>query len=114
MTPQYFEDAIDLLDKEAKEVMVSKQRDYGPGNITAFGEFGVLVRLNDKVERLKNLLCNNKTPCNEAIEDTWLDIENYAKIARMLRRGIFVLPLADNAPSQTVGPDKDRGTHGDC
>lgn len=32
-----------------------KQQDYGPNNISAFGLFGVVVRLNDKVERFKNL-----------------------------------------------------------
>lgn len=33
-----------------------KQHDYGSHNIADFGEFGVLVRVNDKVRRLKNLL----------------------------------------------------------
>lgn len=32
-----------------------KQHDYGSHNIADFGEFGVLVRTNDKVRRLKNL-----------------------------------------------------------
>lgn len=32
-----------------------KQADYGPHNISAFGLFGVIVRTNDKIERLKNL-----------------------------------------------------------
>src|SRR5947207_112367 len=40
-------DNVVLLDK--------KQRDYGPHNISAFGLFGCVVRMNDKVERLKNL-----------------------------------------------------------
>ncbi len=38
---------IKLLDR--------KQRDYGPHNISAFGLFGCVVRLNDKVERFKHL-----------------------------------------------------------
>src|SRR6266516_361541 len=33
----------------------AKQRDYGPHNISAFGLFGCVVRLNDKVERLKHI-----------------------------------------------------------
>ncbi len=36
-----------LLDK--------KQQDYGSSNISKFGVFGVIVRLSDKIERLKNL-----------------------------------------------------------
>lgn len=64
-----------------------KQRDYGPGNISKFGEHGVLVRVSDKVERLINLTKHGRTPSNEAIEDTWKDIRIYAAIAEMIRRG---------------------------
>lgn len=65
-----------------------KQRDYGSQNITSFAEFGVLVRMNDKMERLKHL---NKmpNPKNESIDDSYLDISNYGIIAILLRRGIW-------------------------
>jgi hypothetical protein len=68
--------------------MDTKQQDYGSNNISAFGEFGVLVRLNDKMERLKHL---NKMPSvkNESIDDTYLDIANYAVIALMIRRNLW-------------------------
>ena len=36
-------------------VFAKKQHDYGPGNISSFGEVGVLVRVSDKIARLKNL-----------------------------------------------------------
>ncbi len=65
-----------------------KQRDYGSGNISSFGEFGVLVRMNDKMERLKNLL-KMESPKNESVEDSYLDLANYAIIAVLLRRGIW-------------------------
>jgi hypothetical protein len=73
---------------ENVRVMDTKQQDYGSGNISAFGEFGVLVRLNDKIERLKNL---NKMPSvkNEAIDDSYLDIANYAVIAMLIRRNLW-------------------------
>lgn len=73
---------------ENVRVMDTKQQDYGSNNISAFGEFGVLVRLNDKIERLKNL---NKMPSvkNEAIDDTYLDIANYAVIAMLIRRNVW-------------------------
>ena len=73
---------------ENVRIMDTKQQDYGSGNISAFGEFGVLVRLNDKIERLKNL---NKMPSvkNEAIDDTYLDIANYAVIAMLIRRNLW-------------------------
>lgn len=69
------------------QVLDRKQRDYGSGNIAAFGEFGVLVRTWDKVSRLRNLLTNVKTPANESIEDSWLDLCNYSIIAVLCRRG---------------------------
>ena len=73
---------------ENVRVMDTKQQDYGSNNISAFGEFGVLVRLNDKIERLKNL---NKMPSvkNEAIDDTYLDIANYAVSAMLIRRNVW-------------------------
>lgn len=70
------------------KLMDNKQLDYGSGNISAFGEFGVIVRMNDKMERLKNL---SKMPVakNESIEDTYKDIANYAVIALMIRRNLW-------------------------
>lgn len=67
----------------------SKHRDYGAGNIAAFGEYGIMVRLSDKMERLKRLLTNAQTPNNESIEDTYKDICNYAIIALMVRRNLW-------------------------
>lgn len=40
---------------EGVTLMDRKQQDYGSKNISKFGTFGVLVRLSDKIERLKNL-----------------------------------------------------------
>lgn len=95
-----FEEAIDFVREKSKQVLISKQKDYGPGNILAFREVGVLVRIYDKVERLRNLLMNHREPSNESLDDTWLDIENYATIARMLRAGIFELPLEEEVKKQ--------------
>lgn len=66
----------------------SKQKDYGPANIAAFGEFGVLVRCNDKIARLINLL-NREAPRNESVEDSWLDLSVYGVIARLCRAGLW-------------------------
>ena len=74
-------DNVQLLD--------SKQRDYGSNNIAAFGEYGVLVRTWDKVSRLKNLLQNNNEPKHESIEDSWLDLANYAIIGVLCRRNLW-------------------------
>lgn len=94
--PTTFEEAVDEVMGELRELMIDKQRDYSHSNITDFGEYGVLVRLNDKVCRLKNLL-GKKEPKNESIEDSWIDAANYAIIALMLRKGTFTLPLKEDS-----------------
>lgn len=78
-----------ILMGEAFELFCKKQSDYGPGNINAFGEYGILVRTNDKIERLKRLLNPNRkdAPVNESIEDTWMDTSIYSLIALLFRRG---------------------------
>ena len=70
---------IQLFDK--------KQHDYGPGNIAKFGEFGVLVRTNDKLERLINLNKRGDSPANESVMDTWQDLSVYGAIARVVKQG---------------------------
>ena len=94
LEPTTFDQACQSIAFEVADLVAKKQHDYGQGNILAFGEYGVLVRLNDKVERLKNLLGKSKPPANEPIEDTWRDIVGYGLIALMLRRGSFTLPLS--------------------
>lgn len=77
------------------ELFARKHHDYGPGNIAAFGSFGVLVRMNDKFERLKKLCLKNGCmksaeeiqAHNESIEDTMRDISNYATIMILCWRG---------------------------
>lgn len=116
-----FEEAIEAVAKEIAELVISKQHDYGHGNILAFGEYGTLVRSSDKLERLKNLAkkggialhieadytcpeCGQthtfefgsdevNAALNEPVEDTWKDLAGYAYLALLLRRGLFTLPL---------------------
>jgi len=70
-------------------VIDAKQQDYGPRNISDFGEHGILVRTNDKVQRLRHLSQSAGEPNNESIDDSWLDIANYGIIAQMWRRGLW-------------------------
>lgn len=66
-------------------LMDGKQKDYGSKNISSFGMFGVVVRMNDKFERVKNLFnSKRKRAVNESIIDSFRDISNYAIIAKML------------------------------
>ena len=87
---QFVTDVWDIID-ELGNLLISKQRDYGPGNINnAFGGpmNGLLVRMGDKFERLKNLfIFGNGKPQHESIEDSFKDLANYAIIAMMVQRG---------------------------
>jgi len=65
-----------------------KNNDYGPFNIYSTGELGLVVRLNDKVCRMKTLLVN-KTESQvkeESAWDTFQDSVNYSIYGVMLLR----------------------------
>ncbi len=78
------------LDK-AFEIGIRKNHDYGADNIIDFGVPGLLVRLNDKVQRVKNLIGRESSAKvqDEKVEDTLLDIVNYATYADMLSNKIW-------------------------
>ena len=80
-----------ILD-ELNTLMVRKNQDYGPYNIAyapGGAMNGLLVRMHDKMERLKNLHYNGKsdTPNYESVEDTLKDLANYAIIGLLVQRG---------------------------
>ena len=77
-----------VISIENVAVLDRKQRDYGSRNISEFGEMGILMRVWDKICRLKNLM-GKENPKNESIDDSWLDMANYAIIAILVRRGIW-------------------------
>ncbi|PIY72220.1 hypothetical protein COY87_02110 [Candidatus Roizmanbacteria bacterium CG_4_10_14_0_8_um_filter_33_9] len=87
--PKYLEEAFEEIAKEMNDVFVKKHKDYGKGNILDIGELGIAFRVSDKLNRLKNLLAQNKCPDNESIDDSWTDIGVYAIIAIMYRRKWF-------------------------
>jgi len=82
--------------KEIGDLHDQKQNDYGSSedpfaNVRASQEFGVkpwigaLVRLNDKVTRLKQF-ARRGTLANESAEDSMLDVAVYSLIALRLYR----------------------------
>lgn len=77
---------------EFARLLCSKQHDYGHDNINKFGLNGLVVRLSDKIARLKNLK-KKALPRNEAVLDTWQDIVGYCVIAEMLMDGTFQYEL---------------------
>ena len=84
-------DEFERINQEQIELFAKKQHDYGPGNISMGGNkelalLGIAIRTNDKVQRLLNILHNNKgkTAVNETIVDTLQDLSIYGIIAQIL------------------------------
>jgi hypothetical protein len=69
----------------ARELFARKNSDYGDA-FAEFGLIGVLVRIEDKIKRCLSISKNGIHLVDEAIEDTLLDLHNYAAMALMLRR----------------------------
>ena len=76
-----------------ENLICQKQRDYGHGNIDAFGEVGLVVRTSDKIARLRNLC--GKEGMTEPRIDAWRDLAGYAILALMLDRDWFKLELGE-------------------
>ena len=82
---------------EMIKLLCRKQHDYGHGNINKFGMAGIIVRLSDKVERLKNLRSRGLTPeIKESEIDTLLDIVGYCVIGHMWNEGTFQNDLGED------------------
>ena len=85
------------ITKNLYKTLCKKALDYGPENITLnldiskeenkkMSLLGLWFRTNDKINRVKNILLSGKKPNNESIEDSWLDMANYAIISLMVNR----------------------------
>lgn len=84
-----FKADVEAIMKELADLLISKHEDYGPKNISDSpgGPInGLLVRMHDKMARLKNLQYNNVNARHEPIEDSYKDLANYAVIALMVLR----------------------------
>ena len=88
--PLTFEDALEIAWHRIRNTLIERQRKYGVENISRHGEFGVLVRLDDKLARLGN----QEEHHDESREDTWVDVAGYGIIGLMVNRKIWGLPLA--------------------
>jgi len=107
--PQTFEEAMDPILAEMRELMIDRQDKYGPDNISSMGIHGLIVRINDKLARIKedHKNCSFLNNCtlrelpDEEREDAWKDLANYAGvIALMVMRDHWGLPLASHASLQ--------------
>ena len=87
------------IQREQYELFLHKQHDYGPGNISVGTQLitpdevhlsltGLWFRMNDKIQRLKNLLMSGKKNAveGETVEDAYLDVSNYGIMATIVGR----------------------------
>lgn len=75
-------DKMKDLTNEILKIYVKKNADYGDSFSKSFEEFGLIapvVRMNDKMERIKQLSKGEDIKVkDESLHDTLIDIANYA------------------------------------
>lgn len=92
--------AFETVMKEEYELFARKMLDYGKSNITVgtnletpeevkLSMTGLFFRMNDKIQRIKNLLVMNNEPnvTDESILDTFKDLSIYGVIAQIVAAG---------------------------
>lgn len=96
--PQMTEEFKSIMFKQY-ELFCMKQSNYGPSNIAVGTSLqteddkklaltGLWFRINDKCQRLKQLVVLNKTDnVGESIEDTFQDMSVYGIIAQIVSNG---------------------------
>ena len=72
------------IQSEGLELFTKKNIDYGDA-FAKYGIIGVLMRIEDKIQRALSITKNGVNLVNdEKIQDTLLDLHNYAAMALML------------------------------
>ena len=101
MYPECTDALMNNFDR-AYDLWTRKQNDYGDSNIrlgldlnssssersqnNRLAQLGVVIRMNDKISRLINLYKKDlESAVDESIEDTALDIMNYANMLMVLK-----------------------------
>ena len=72
------------IQNEALDLFTKKNIDYGDA-FAKYGVIGVLMRIEDKLQRTMSITKNGVNLINdERIRDTLIDLHNYAAMALML------------------------------
>jgi len=80
------------FESELSEILtlaLSKHSKYGPKPIIKSKGFGILLRQEEKIERLKNIYEDGEFKTEESVEEDLRDIAVYSILAIMYRRGFF-------------------------
>jgi hypothetical protein len=74
------------IQNSALEIFKKKNTDYGDA-FAKYGVIGVLMRIEDKIQRAISITKNGVILVNdEGLNDTLLDLHNYAAMAIMLNK----------------------------
>lgn len=82
----------EMICNELNDIYRRKNKDYGNSFSKQFNEYGLtssVIRIEDKFLRLKQLAKNEALVKDETIEDTLLDLANYAIMTVMEIRSHF-------------------------
>ena len=75
---------FDKIQKEGRDIFIKKNSDYGDAFAT-HGVPGVLIRINDKLNRYQSITKNSiRLVKEESIRDTLIDLHNYSALALIL------------------------------
>jgi hypothetical protein len=78
------------IQDECKSIAISKNKNYGSEGLYKYGVKGIVMRMNDKMDRLHNLTwCNQTDLVDESIEDTAKDMINYAIYIILLQKNLL-------------------------
>lgn len=72
-----FREVLEIME----DIYNKKNADYGNSFEKSYEEFGLvapIIRLQDKINRVKNLIMEEQQVADESLKDTFLDIANYA------------------------------------
>ena len=67
----------DFSTRDFVALLLDKHQKYGPTCIIKWGALGLWIRIDSKLERVKNMVANNMTSKDESIIDTIHDILGY-------------------------------------
>jgi hypothetical protein len=84
---EWFEEVTHEIYHNGWELLLKKQRDYGPKNISQApgGPLnGLRVRIWDKIARINHLIDTGADAQNESLRDSFVDLMNYAAIAQLV------------------------------
>ena len=75
---------LKMIHEEGLRLFTRKNKDYGDA-FAKYGAIGVLVRMEDKIQRAVSISEKSITLINdESLRDTLLDLHNYSAMAIML------------------------------